>query len=58
MAGIACVSDNGRQAMIDEGASEILGIMTTSAILVRCLMNSTKRHRLRGCVNCSRGIVA
>jgi hypothetical protein len=32
--------------------------MTTSAILGRCLMNSAERHRHRGCVNCSRGIVA
>ena len=58
MAKIACVSDNGRQAMIDEGVGENLGIMTTSTILGRCLMNPTKRHRHRGCVNCSRAIVA
>jgi len=58
MAKIACVSNNGRQAMINEGVGEIPGIMTTSAILGRCLMNSAERHRHRGCVNCSRGIVA
>ena len=58
MAKIACVSNNGRQAMIDEGVGEIPGIVTTSTILGRCLMNYTERHRHRGCVNCSRGIVA
>ena len=58
MANIACVSNNGRQAMIDEGVGEIPGIVTTSTILGRCLMNPTKRHRHRGCVNCGRAIVA
>jgi hypothetical protein len=58
MTKIACVSNNGRQAMIDEGVGKIPGIVTTSTILGRCLMNPTERHRHRGCVNCSRGIVA
>ena len=57
MAGIASAADNGRQAMIDKGVGEIIGIMTTATVGVGHQVHGHRR-RLGSCVNAVGIIVA